>query len=77
MSNPSGSTGRRAEGYTQVLVAGAVLGALIGALAAYLLWQQAREQAPAARRAPIDARQGVRLAFIVLKALRQIAALAG
>lgn len=57
-------------------VGGVVTGALLGALTARWLWQQAQVQRAAGGR-PWDARQGLRVALIVLKALRQLANLGG
>ncbi len=57
------------------VLVGALVGAALGAWAGHLLWQQAA--ADPQRGSPLDARQGLRLALIVLKTLRQIAGLNG
>ncbi|NPA26474.1 MAG: hypothetical protein GXO36_02580 [Chloroflexi bacterium] len=49
-----------------VLMLGAVLGALVGAWIARELWLQNQ----AGR--PLNARQGLRIAWVVLKAMRQL-----
>jgi len=57
---------------TKTLLAGAVLGALVGAGAAYLLIQRAeRENA----RLNVSAGEGVRLGLLVFGLLRQVALL--
>ena len=61
--------------HTRLVVAGALLGAVLGAVAAHLLWQQAQERGADTARL-LDTRQALRLALIVLKTLRQIAGLA-
>ncbi len=76
MSASSDSAELARQAHTRMLIAGALIGAALGAVAAHLLWQQAHERDPSATRVPLDARQGLRLALIVLKTLRQIAGLA-
>lgn len=57
---------------TKTLLVGAVLGALVGAGAAYLLIQRAdREQIPV----KVSAGEGVRLGLLVFGLLRQVAVL--
>ncbi len=74
MSASPGRAEMARQTHTRMLVAGALVGAVLGAVAAHLLWQQATTRDPAAT-PRLDARQGLRLALIVLKALRQIAGL--
>ncbi len=61
----------------QVWVSGALIGAVVGVVAAHVLWQQAQEGPEQASAPRFDARLGLRLALIVLKTLRQISSLAG
>jgi high-affinity Fe2+/Pb2+ permease len=55
----------------RVLVIGAVVGALVGTAAAYLIVQNAKEDAPP----KFNAGQGVKLGVLVLGLLRSIASL--
>lgn len=57
---------------TQVLVVGAVIGALVGAGAAYLLAQRAERNQEALK---ISAGDGVKLGVLVFGLLRQVAQL--
>jgi hypothetical protein len=57
----------------QVLVIGAVLGALTGVAGAYLLIQRSKEQGT---QPTLDSREGIRLGLIVLGLLRQVALIA-
>ncbi|OGO26622.1 MAG: hypothetical protein A2136_09070 [Chloroflexi bacterium RBG_16_54_11] len=57
---------------TQVLVIGAVVGALTGLGGAYLLIQRARRRSEPPR---LDAREGLRLGLLLMGLLRQVAML--
>jgi len=56
----------------QVLVVGAVLGALTGLGAAYLLIQRAKKRAEAPN---LNASEGIKLGLLIFGLLRQVAAL--
>jgi ABC-type Fe3+-siderophore transport system permease subunit len=56
----------------QVLIVGAVLGALVGVGAAYLISQQAERSG---KKPEMSAGAGIRLGLLVLGLLRQVAAL--
>jgi len=59
---------------TQVLIAGAVIGAVIGLAGAYLMVQNAEREGG---KVTITAGDGVKLGVLLMGALRQVAALGG
>lgn len=59
---------------TKVLIAGAVLGAVVGLAGAYLMVQNAEREGA---KVTITAGDGVKLGLLLMGALRQVAALGG